>query len=65
MIISHNWQRGLLHLGLIHTQAPAQILFNAFLPKHLHREGTLNAPAQAHDQIKIYFPRRKELERKV
>ena len=34
-----------------HTQAHAQILFNAFLPKHSHRVGTLNA----HNQIKRYL----------
>ena len=43
-----------------HTQAHAQILFNAFLPKHSHRVGTVNA--HAHDQIKRYFARRNELE---
>ena len=43
-----------------HAQAPAQaqILFNAFVPKHSHRVGTLNA----HNQIKRYFARLNELE---
>ena len=34
-----------------HTQAHAQILFNAFLPKHSHAQ----SHAEAHNQIKSYF----------
>ena len=42
-----------------HTQAPAQILFNAFLPKQSHRVGTLKLMIKTKD----IFARRNELER--